>query len=466
MSQSSTTPILPSKLLQAISSSSGGRVVLVLGAGCSYEAPTSLRLSGELSAECYRLLTEDGVLNDGEVDNHRDLSAVAEAVFSRTGSQYELIRRFPPDEFRNAPPNEGYKIMAALLLEGAVADVLTLNFDHAARHALTELGIREEVSTIKGPEDHAHISAQNLIYLHRHIDCPNDELILRTVQIESAWQDRWEEVVARRVLSGPITVFVGLGSPANVLTYTTKRILEILGSGQTDIFLVDPSPHGNSHFAGELNIPEEDYVCLGWGDFMRMLSSRVVEEQRVAIERVCDELGRELNIEEEDVSDLSRRLAALGLLGLGKLRAAWMAGDVPYLPQEPGILKNLGRLFRGIRTLERLSGYRADFGEDGVVEFSNESHVARVMVCSGRGWMDGDRMKLELKNRQQEFREKGRRWSTALVGGVDGGIDTNAPDDIISDTNPHDLIEGPDQLIVVEVTQLRDNPELVHKVIQ
>ena len=441
-------------------------MVLVLGAGCSYEPPTSLSLSGELSEECYRLLVEDGILSNGEVDDPRNLSAVAEAVFCKTGSQNELIDRFPPDAFRNARANEGYKIMAALLLEGAVADVLTLNFDLAARHALTDLGIREEVSTIRGPEDHTRLGARNLIYLHRHIDCFPDELILRTVQIESAWQNGWEEVVARRVLSGPVTVFVGLGSPADILTDTTKRILGSLGSGQANIILVDPSPHGESHFAGELNLPREDYVCMGWGDFMRMLSSRVVEEQRAAIERACNELGREPNIEQEDVSNLSRRLAALGLLGLGQLRAAWMSDDAPYVRHERSILKPLSNLFLGVRMLERLSGYRADFAEDGLVEFSRESHVARVMVCSGGGWMTDARMKSRLRNRQQESRRKGKPWSTALVVGVEGRADTSAPTNIIADTNPHDLIEGPDQLIVVGITQLRNDPELVHEVIQ
>lgn len=466
MSQSNTTPTLPPALLHAISSRGGGRVVLVLGAGCSYEAPTSLPLSGDLSADCHRKLTQDGILNSGEVGDHRDLSAVAEAVFCRTGSQEELIRRFPSDAFRNARPNEGYKIMAALLLEGAVADVLTLNFDHAARHALADLGAREEVSTISGPEDHAKLGARNLIYLHRDIDCSPDDLILRAVDLESAWQDRWEEVVAQRVLSGPVTVFVGLGSPAKVLTSTTKHILESLGSEHTDIFLVDPSAHDESYFAGELNIPEEDYICMGWGDFMGRLSKRVVEEQRAAIEKACDELGRELNIEEEDVSDLSHRLAATGLLRLGRLRAAWMSKDGSYLPHEPSILNLLGNLLLGVRTLERLSGHQADFVEDGIVEFTKESHVARVMVRSGGGWMNEARMKLELKNRQREFRQQGKQWSTALVGGVEGSIDTSAPNDIIADTNPHDLIEGPDQLIVVGIAQLRDNPALVHEVIQ
>ena len=143
-------PTLPSDLLHAISDLSGGRVVLVLGAGCSNEQPTSLPLSSSLSEECHRKLVADGILKEGEVKNRRDLSAVAEAVVRETGSQRDLIDRFPPDAFRYARPNDGYVIMAALLLEGMIADTLTLNFDFAARTALGQLGRDPEFLLLGG----------------------------------------------------------------------------------------------------------------------------------------------------------------------------------------------------------------------------------------------------------------------------------------------------------------------------
>ena len=179
MNRETAIPKLPARLLEAISSPSGRRVVLVLGAGCSKEEPTSLPLAGELSAGCYRLLVEDGVLQHDEVESPNDLSAVAEAVVQKTGGQHELIVRFRPDRFRLAEPNDGYLIMAALFLEGAIADTLTLNFDLAARTALASLGAGASVSTIRGPEGHTQLGARNLIYLHRDIDSPPDEIILR-----------------------------------------------------------------------------------------------------------------------------------------------------------------------------------------------------------------------------------------------------------------------------------------------
>lgn len=112
----------------------------MLGAGCSHEEPTSLPLSGHLSEECHRQLVADGILDEDEVEDKSDLSAVAEAVVAKTQSQRELVDRFPLDAFRYAKPNDGYLIMAALLLEGVLADALTLNFDFAPRTALGQLG--------------------------------------------------------------------------------------------------------------------------------------------------------------------------------------------------------------------------------------------------------------------------------------------------------------------------------------
>lgn len=458
-------PILPASLLQAISAPGGGRVVLVLGAGCSNEDPTSLPLSGDLSEECHRKLVADRVIEDGEVGDKRDLSAVAEAVVCKTGSQRDLIERFPPDAFRYAEPNDGYLLMAALFLEGALADVLTLNFDSAARTALGRLGVGSQVSTVRSPEDYTHLGTHNLIYLHRDIDSDPDSIILRKEDLEKAWQERWEQVIAQRVLAGPATVFVGLGSPASVLVDTTCRILAAI-DGRANVYVVDPIAHADSTIACELNTPLEDYICIGWGEFMGALAQRVMEEQRASIENECNELSKELDQDSEGVTDISRRLAGMGLLRLGKLRANWMLKGSSYLPQMGMALRLFSALVLGVRIVERVSGHQASFADNGIVEFSRDSHVTKVMVCSGGGWMTGARMETELRKRQQILQQHGTQSVVALVGGVDSSTSVAAPSDIVADTSPDDLVTGPEYLRVFSVSQLRDDPELVHEVLQ
>ena len=466
MSLNNAIPALPPSLLQAISSSGGGRVVLVLGAGCSNESPTSLPLSGDLSVECHRKLVEDGILEDGEVGDRSDLSAVAEAVFCKTGSQSPVVERFPPDSFRHAEPNEGYLIMAALLLEGALADTLTLNFDCAARTALSQLGARERVSTIRGPEDHTQLGTRNLIYLHGDIDRDHDDIILRPKALEDAWRERWGQVITQKVLAGPVTVFVGLGTPASVLIDTTKRIHAAIDRPKANVFVVDPIAHGDSSLADALEIPQESYLCIGWGELMRALAQRVVKEHMAAMEHDCDELAKEPDYEDEDVSDLCRRLAEIGLVRLGQLRAAWMLEGGSYLPHDPGIsLRLFSILIIGIRLVERLSNRQANFVDEGLVEFCQDNRVVRVMVCSGRGWMNYARIDAELRKRRDILRSQGKASSVALIGGIVPSTFVATPADIVTGTDRYDLVTGPEHFMIVNIDELRADPELVHQVV-
>src|SRR4051794_2729105 len=115
---------LPAELLRAVSERSG-RIALIVGAGCSLEQPTGLELSRVYAQRAHDRLVLDGVLAPGDCDDPTDLSAVAKAVFDRTGSQIDLVRRLPRNEFRLARPNTGYLTAAALLREGVISAVLT-----------------------------------------------------------------------------------------------------------------------------------------------------------------------------------------------------------------------------------------------------------------------------------------------------------------------------------------------------
>ena len=441
--------------------------MLVLGAGCSSEHPTSLPLAGDLSEACFRQLVDDRVLCPGDVNNIRDLSAVAEAVVEKTGSQRDLVDRFPAGDFRSAEPNSGYLTMAALLLEGALRDALTLNFDSAARTALAQLGARASVSIIRGPRDHQHLGTRNLIYLHGDIDSSPDEIIIRNAELEEAWQDGWKEVIAQRALGGPITVFVGLGSPSSVLVDTTSRILEALDECQANAYVVDPIAREESDFAIALRIPAEDYFQMGWGEFMRALGQRVAAEHRASIESGCGSLMQGLGITAEDVADLCSRLGQVGLPGLGRLRAAWMLHRGSYLPHQEGpVLRSVSDLVLAIRMIERLSGRQARFSVDGLVEFCSGSDIRPAMVCHGSGSMSAAMIEASIRARRQTMQPEGRAPSLALVAGTMQGADVATPSDIVAESRHDDLVTGPLHLEIVKIEDLRADPQRVREVIQ
>ena len=71
-------------------------------------------------------------------------------------------------------------IAAALLREGALKSIVSLNFDLGMVSALTYIGSENDVTVITKPADHERMSATNLVYLHRTVDAPADEWVLRT----------------------------------------------------------------------------------------------------------------------------------------------------------------------------------------------------------------------------------------------------------------------------------------------
>ena len=455
---------LPANLLQAIAEPAGGRVAIVVGAGCSHEAPTGLPLADDLSAECFRKLTADGLLAEGDVENPEDLSEVAEAVFRADGSQRELVDRFRPDDFRQAPPNDGYLIMAALMQEGAITTAMTLNFDLAATTALATLRSSVSISTIRGPEDHHRISARNLIYLHRDINADPNDLILRQESLESAWRDRWEQIVTQRVVAGSVTVFAGLGSPASVLIETTKRILQGLGSGAS-VYVVDPAERENSAFFAALELDPESYIQLGWGDLMLRLASRLVEEQRAELEHKGQALIHDLDLYEEDVTGVCQRLAALGLVNLGVLRAAWLLRDHPYEHHQPAHLPLIADLIVAIAMIERLTASTAAFRSEGIVEFPSANGPVRVIVCSGGGWMTRAVVESRLRFRRGKAAPGEHGELLAVAGGLSGpGGPPVAPSSIAGDYEDADITAGEDQFKLLTVTELRNGPEVITEI--
>ena len=144
------SPASRADLLHAVAEREG-RVVLVVGAGCSVEDPTGLKLASHYAAEVHRRLVLDGFLGDGDCHEPHDLSLLASTVWARHGSQTPVVERLPRAEFRSARPNDGYLIAAALLRERAISCVLTLNFDLAMSSALTELSATD-VQVIVGPQ--------------------------------------------------------------------------------------------------------------------------------------------------------------------------------------------------------------------------------------------------------------------------------------------------------------------------
>jgi hypothetical protein len=458
---------LPPNLLHAIAHLGGGRVVLVIGAGASVELPTNLPASRECSVEAHRSLVADGVIADGDCQDSEDLSCVADAVLDVTGKQGELVERLPLEKFRHAEPNQGHLIAAALLRERAVGCVMTLNFDLAMSAALTAVGAREDVGVVSGPNEHHRLAGVNLIYLHRNVVADPESLILRTAELENEWRNRWEEVIAHRVIGGPVTVFAGLGTPAGVLVETTVRIRQAIPHA-AHIYQVDPADRGQSAFFARLDLPDDAYLQMGWCAFMEELATRVVEEHRAELYRACQALISDEGWNDPDPAVLCGRLAALGLLGLGRVRARWILDTTVYVPRHLVTVDWIGDLLLAIGVIEQSTGAHAVFEEDGVVELRRDDQtLSSLIVASGKGVRRWLALEAEIGQHSFRRRNRSRQPRFALVGAVQGV----RPDQIAPPSNialgdeRESILSGGGVSQLVSVEELRASPDLARRLV-
>jgi hypothetical protein len=458
---------LPPKLAHAISDSAGGRVVLVVGAGVSIEAPTSLPTAADCAAEAHRRLVLDSVLAVGRCADPRDLAAVADAVFEETSSQQPLVDRLPVARFIGAQPNDGHLLASALLRERAIASILTLNFDLAISTALNSVGASDDVARVRGPEDTRELSQNNLIYLHRTAEHDAADWVLRSESLTSEWVDSWEEAITGRVLVTPVVVFVGLGSAAGVLTETAKRVKESLGSGQS-IFFVDPIEPAASTFFAELGLGVDTYIRLGWIAFVRRLAARLLVEQVQLLETTCLALESEHAWSHEAVEGLRSQVLELGLLAFGRLRARWMLEDTPYLPQHDFDQAHLADLFLAVRGLERVSGTDAHLSDDGVVEYwKGEQLQALVAFASARGRWRWGAIEPRVEELSRYWRRRRGEVATVVIGAAVGQPreEQSPPTSILGPTKADNIIGSTMAPSFVTTDEIRIDSALARELI-
>lgn len=464
---------IPTSLLSAISTAGGGQVALIVGAGCSLEAPTSLPLAGACSEEAHRQLVENNVLSEGECAEPWDLSSLADLVKSKNdGKQVELVKCLPHRRFRTAKANEGHLIAAALLLEGAITNIVTLNYDRALSDALNVIGVEDEVSIINGPAQHAQLGRSNVIYLHRSVDNDFEEWILTTEDLEEAWKDAWEETIVRHVIAVPVTVFAGMGSSCGVLRHSTSKIREAVGSNNS-LILADPGDPDRSRFAKELNIDSESYVRLGWIEFMRALGERFHKEIVAKLASICREIAvRERFVERDsnDIDGLSQRVQQMGLLEFGAFRGSVLLDCRQFPRIETGHLYSIAGLLLAVSCVERTGGAVAAFEKTGHISFRSPGRPSvNVLLVDGSTknlrWLTLENQISEHEN--VTLLRSGKKAKRVLAIGVSGTRteDATAPQSIVRDIDDEDIVEGDTFFQFWDVEQVRNDPGSVERLL-
>src|SRR5207245_11352508 len=123
--------------------------------------------------------------------------------------------------------------------------VVTLNVDLGLTDGRVSLGAGQEVAVIERPADLPRQAVINVYYLHRNANAENpDDWVLRTSALQAEWANTWQPIIANRVLSAPVVVFAGLGTPVAVLIESTKLLRSAIPAA--NVFQVDPAAKADS----------------------------------------------------------------------------------------------------------------------------------------------------------------------------------------------------------------------------
>jgi hypothetical protein len=472
------SPQIPPDILRALVESGGAQITLILGAGCSMAKPPGLKSAAVLAKDAYNRLVSEGVLPEGSLNENDqwDLTKVAGVVKTETGSQLELTRRLPVTEFINAECNDGHRIAVALMLEGAIAYVVTLNYDKSMSHALAELGTKDRVRTVWGPQNKNQIQVPCLVYLHRKADSSQQQWVITAEALQNGWKDEWEDLAALQTLLLPICIFVGLGSSVPVLTSKIKEIRDPRDDVQT--IQVDPRAHSehrsrDASFTREAGISEDQFIKDGWSNFMRRLGSHVAKWQVRTTAEECNDLNPDEKAEvtnglSERIQAIMDRRGEFGLLELGRIRASWLnSPNTKFAPHSEG--DNISRFatpFLLIDLIERTKDCKAIIEENGVVNFcSADGRLASVQIVYGRGgerWGDIDAQAYHKQQRTQML-----SVTSVLVYGFLGEPDeVDLPSDIanLSTSDPvEDSIMHPPKLRFEKGDALHSNPDQIDR---
>ena len=407
-------------------------------------------LSQVYSRRVHEQLIADGVLDVGECADPEDLSELASVVFAKTGLQRDVVDRLPRNDFKYARANEGYLLAAALVREGSIRVVATLNYDLALTDAVRQLD-GNEIEEISGPGDLRYLGGKAIIYLHRNVNESNYEnWILRKEALENEWRGGWEAFVSQWLTMSPVVLFVGLGSPAVVLTETLKKVHGAFPD-QLEAFLVDPVEE--SPFAESLDLQPARCIRATWGLFMSLLAERVVDSWKQEMIQTCSELCLENGWTDTDegIAAVCNAFLTGGLLKVGQRRAT-LLNSGSYAPDSEATRILIADLLLAVGVLAVAASAEVAFNADGdaVLRLSNGRDVT-VVLLSGSGYRRWGQVNGLLTNRRAS------RPDLVVAGGFSGTppVDLAPPDDVVSDEPTDDVAVGGMTLRIMAIDDLR-----------
>ncbi len=335
---------------------------------------------------------------------------------------------------------------------------ILLNYDLAMTDALGCVSAGDSVSVIADPGAVGELGSSVVVYLHRNVNESNfEKWVLRAEVIDDAWRGGWEEIIAQRIVTSPIVVFAGLGSPAAVLTETVRRIRQSLEGQGHDAFVVDPST--SSPFKETLDLPEGAHIQMGWCAFMQCLADRLIIEQTkklsAASRLLCTSNG--WTDEVAGINELSQLFSERGLVASGFQRASWLLSDRKYLPDQEQVRELIAYLLLGVGIAQRHCNVTVNVRSDCVIELRKGGVVVgSILPISAAGTKHWTAMEPSIRRYLDKFTSY-ERPTSVLLGSLLGATPTEVspPPDIVFEDDEANIVSPSSSPVYISVDYLR-----------
>lgn len=406
-----------------------GRLVVYAGAGLSRAEPSDIPVGAEIARRTYQRLA--AIFDSIPPCNENDLTSVADNVASLDGG-IDALRNTVVQvaEFTSADSNYGHKVLALLLLEGAI-DVLTTNWDDCIERGCRPERLQATISAV----ERVQLNIRALLKMHGCATRP-PTLLITTAEIDEPQEWVSNEVGAR--LADSHVVFVGIGDVAAYVREGIDGAVAAVGNSD-NVRIVSPSISSGwatSEWATILpGLAADHRIGMGADEFLDVLAGAYIRQTLLDIDGALDDNPRLQNAfrKVKEPLELHHAVAVL----------TWLrAMAVPPTTGESVV--NSDNTAKALTALGLLAAGTVVITKDGAAH----SETQRFVLLVALGLQTATRMRREADNRLAAYLADGGDAGTAptFVAAcpfpIGGGL-TNLPEDLVGTTAADDVLAGP-----------------------
>lgn len=414
----------PYAVALAARAASPSKLVIYAGAGISVSPPTSLP-SGAGLAKALHAHLKDIFDVLGGVEEW-DLLGVADAVAQLPGGEDALRQTSARSaNFRSATPGYAHRVLAQLMLEGAV-DVLTTNWDNCIERSCGE----EQLPTVTNEHDLAEVIPPWVLKVHGCASRPGT-LLISTDHLANP--PKWVQEQTHARLGSAVVIFIGIG---DVAPYVRQRIVEAIAEvGSIDnLRVVSPSittDWENSQWKSVApTLREEDKIGVSADHFMEELGAAYVIT-RLAEHRL--NAGASLAAKLDD--------AKKGLFKSDALTVLRWSRAVDINPRAGESVLKSSEFGKALIALGHLVGDSVELKNSRVLDTSH----GPVEILVATQTVPTRRLVETAEGRLHGYVSRGEPLPLFLVAGGIGPIPKpeDLPPSIVSEADDADIVDGP-----------------------